>query len=209
LVNYFNYDYPDPGSDHPFGVTTEIAGCPWAPAHRLALVGLHAPTVAPAQVPARNLVFLVDVSGSMEDENKLPLVKSALRLLVPQLTAKDRVALVVYAGSSGLVLDATPGDRHEVILDALGRLEAGGSTNGAEGIQLAYDVATRHHIANGVNRVILCTDGDFNVGVSDEGSLTRLVEKEKERGVFLSVLGFGMGNLKDSMMEKLADRGDG
>ena len=209
LVNYFNYDYPDAGSEDPFGVTTEIAGCPWAPAHRLALVGLQAHTIAPAQVPPRNLVFLVDVSGSMRDENKLPLVKSTLQLLVPQLTERDRIALVVYAGSSGLVLDATPGDRHEVILDALSRLEAGGSTNGAEGIQLAYDVAARHHIPDGVNRVILCTDGDFNVGVSDEGSLTRLVEKEKERGVFLSVLGFGMGNLKDSMMEKLADRGDG
>jgi Ca-activated chloride channel family protein len=209
LVNYFNYEYPDAGTEHPFGVTTEIADCPWAPAHRLALVGLQARTIAPTQVPARNLVFLVDVSGSMEDENKLPLVKSALRLLVPQLTERDRIALVVYAGSSGLVLDATPGDRHEAVLDALDRLEAGGSTNGAEGIQLAYNVAARNRIDGGINRVILCTDGDFNVGVSDEGSLTRLVEKEKERGVFLSVLGFGMGNLKDSMMEKLADRGDG
>ena len=209
LVNYFNYDYPDAGSDHPFGVTTEIAGCPWAPAHRLALVGLHARTIAATQVPARNLVFLVDVSGSMTDENKLPLVKSTLRLLVPQLTERDRIALVVYAGSAGLVLDATPGDRHHVVLDALDRLEAGGSTAGGAGIQLAYDVAARNRIPDGLNRVILCTDGDFNVGVSDEGSLTRLVEKEKERGVFLSVLGFGMGNLKDSMMEKLADRGDG
>jgi Ca-activated chloride channel homolog len=209
LINYFNYDYPARESAHPFGVTTEIAGCPWAPAHRLALVGLQARTIAPAQVPARNLVFLVDVSGSMSDENKLPLVKSTLRLLVPQLTERDRIALVVYAGSAGLVLDATPGDKHAAVLDALDRLEAGGSTAGGAGIQLAYDVAARNRIEGGVNRVILCTDGDFNVGISDEGSLTRLVEKEKERGVFLSVLGFGMGNLKDSMMEKLADRGDG
>jgi Ca-activated chloride channel family protein len=209
LVNYFNYEYPEAAGEHAVGITSEIAGCPWAPAHRLALIGLQARTIAPSQVPPRNLVFLVDVSGSMDEENKLPLVKSALRVLVPQLTARDRIALVVYAGSSGLVLDATAGDRQEVILGALDRLEARGSTNGAEGIQLAYQVATRNAIPGGINRVILCTDGDFNVGISDEGSLTRLVEKEKQRGVSLSVLGFGMGNLKDSLMEKLADRGDG
>jgi Ca-activated chloride channel family protein len=209
LVNYFRYDYPAPSSEHPLGITTEIAGCPWAPSHRLALVGMRGRTVTAAATPPRNLVFLVDVSGSMADENKLPLVKSTLRVLIPQLTAGDRIALVVYAGSSGLVLDATPGDRHEVILDALSRLEAGGSTHGAEGIELAYEVAARNVVAGGINRVILCTDGDFNVGITDEGALTRLIETERARGVFLSVLGFGMGNLKDSTMEALADHGDG
>jgi Ca-activated chloride channel family protein len=209
LVNYFNYDYPDAGGDHPFGVTTEIAGCPWAPAHRLALVGLHARTITAAQVPARNLVFLVDVSGSMTDENKLPLVKSTLRL--PRAAAHGARPhrprrLRGLRGPRARRHARGPAPRRP---GRAGSPGSGGSTAGGAGIQLAYDVAVRNRIPDGVNRVILCTDGDFNVGVSDEGSLTRLVEQEKERGVFLSVLGFGMGNLKDSMMEKLADRGDG
>ena len=209
LINYFNYDYPQPVGDAPFSVTTEVAQCPWNSAHRLVHIGLQGRRLDRAQMPAANLVFLVDVSGSMEEPNKLPLVKSSLSMLAEQLTARDHVAIVVYAGNSGLVLPSTPGDRKGEILAALDGLEAGGSTNGGAGIQLAYKLAQENFIRGGINRVILATDGDFNVGVTSEGELVRLIEEKRQSGVFLSVLGFGTGNVKDATMEQLADKGNG
>jgi Ca-activated chloride channel family protein len=209
LINYFNYDYPQPVGDAPFSVTTEVAQCPWNSAHRLVHIGLQGRRLDRAQMPAANLVFLVDVSGSMEEPNKLPLVKSSLGMLAEQLTARDRVAIVVYAGNSGLVLPATSGDRKGEILAALNQLEAGGSTNGGAGIQLAYKIAQENFIKGGINRVILATDGDFNVGTTSEGELVRLIEEKRQSGVFLSVLGFGTGNVKDATMEQLADKGNG
>jgi Ca-activated chloride channel family protein len=210
LVNYFRYADPAPTGDDPVAARTEVGPCPWAPEHRLVRIGLRARGLPPGQPPPpRNLVFLVDVSGSMGVWNKLPLVKRALALLGDQLTERDRLSVVVYAGAAGLALPTTPGNDHGAVLRALERLEAGGSTNGGEGIELAYDVAARGFIPGGVNRVILATDGDFNVGVSSPGALERLIENKRERGIFLTVLGFGMGNLKDSTMEKLADRGNG
>lgn len=209
LVNYFPYRYAPPEDDAPFSVHAETAACPWAPSHRLLRIALKGREIDFQNRPASNLVFLLDVSGSMNEPNKLPLLKSALRLLVERLGENDRVAIVVYTGASGLALPATSGERQETILAALGALEAGGSTNGGAGIELAYQVARENFIKGGVNRVVLATDGDFNVGVSDQGSLSRLIEREAESGVFLSVLGFGSGNLKDSTMEQLADRGNG
>ena len=193
----------------PFSITTEVAGCPWAPDHRLVQIGLKGRTLADEDRPASNLVFLLDVSGSMNRPNKLPLLKRSMAMLVEQLSENDSVAIAVYAGASGLVLPPTNCHQKEVVLQALERLSAGGSTNGGAGIQLAYDLATQHFIPGGVNRVILCTDGDFNVGVTDQGSLVELIEAKASSGVFLSVLGFGMGNYKDSTLEKLADRGNG
>ncbi|HWB09475.1 MAG TPA: von Willebrand factor type A domain-containing protein [Pirellulales bacterium] len=209
LINYFTYHYAPPADDQPFAVHAEVAGCPWEPKHRLLRIALKGREIDLENRPASNLVFLIDVSGSMDDPAKLPLLKSALHMLVDKLGENDRVAMVVYAGSSGLVLPSTSGLYKETILAALDRLQAGGSTNGGSGIQLAYQVAREKFITGGTNRVILCTDGDFNVGVTDQGSLTRLIEEEAKSGVFLSVLGFGAGNLKDSTMEKLADRGNG
>ena len=190
-------------------MTTAIGACPWNTSHRLALIGIQARRIDASHMPPRNLVFLIDVSGSMFEPNKLPLVKASLAMLAPNLTDKDRVAIVVYAGNTGLVLPSTSGGDTPRILDALDRLEAGGSTNGGDGLSLAYKVAQEHFITGGVNRVILATDGDFNVGVTDQGSLLRLIEGKRKSGVALSVLGFGMGNLKDSTMEKLADAGNG
>ncbi|HUG54798.1 MAG TPA: VWA domain-containing protein [Vicinamibacteria bacterium] len=209
LVNYFRFDYPDPEGDLPFSVATSVSACPWKPEHKLVHIGLQARRVEDDQAPPRNLVFLLDVSGSMADRRKLPLLKSAMALLVDQLTEKDRVSIVVYAGASGLVLPPTPGDRKGEIRAALSQLQAGGSTAGGAGIQLAYAVARESFIEDGVNRVILATDGDFNVGVTSHGELSRLIEEKRKMGVSLSVLGFGMGNLKDSTMEMLADKGDG
>jgi len=209
LINYFSYDYPPPTGSAPFSVTAETADCPWNAEHRLVHIGLQGRRVAAEQMPPANLVFLVDVSGSMQPANRLPLVKSSLRMLTEQLSARDRVAIVVYAGTSGLALASTPGDRKSEIISAVERLEAGGSTNGGEGIQLAYRVAQENFIQGGTNRVLLATDGDFNVGVSSEADLVRLIEEKRRGGVFLSVLGYGRGNLKDSTMEKLADRGNG
>jgi Ca-activated chloride channel family protein len=210
LVNYFRYDDPPPAPDAPVTARTEVGPCPWAPEHRLLRIGLRARelprTAAP---PPRNLVFLVDVSGSMADWNKLPLVKRALGLLIEQVTERDRIAVVVYAGAAGVVLPPTAGNHREEIRGALERLEAGGSTNGAQGIERAYALARESFVAGGVNRVILATDGDFNVGVSSEGGLTRLIEANRDHGVYLTVLGFGMGNLKDATMEALADKGNG
>jgi len=209
LLNYFSYDYPEPADGKPFAVTTAIGDCPWNAAHRLALIGLQARRIDSTSTPPRNLVFLVDVSGSMETPEKLPLVKASLAMLARNLTSRDRIALVVYAGAAGVVLPSTQGGDSMAVLEALGRLEAGGSTNGAQGMTLAYNIARKSFIAGGVNRVILATDGDFNVGVTNQGDLIRLIEQNRDTGVSLSVLGFGMGNLKDSTMEKLADRGNG
>jgi Ca-activated chloride channel family protein len=209
MLNYFTYDYPAPRDQAPFSVTTEVGPCPWAEGHELVLIGLQGRRLAEGQLPPRNLVFLVDVSGSMNDPAKLPLVKAGLSMLADTLTARDRVSIVVYAGASGLVLPPTAGDHAGEIRAALSELEAGGSTAGGAGIVLAYEVAARNFVAGGVNRVILATDGDFNVGITSPGDLVRLIEEKRRSGVFLSVLGFGTGNLKDSTMEKLADSGNG
>jgi Ca-activated chloride channel family protein len=209
LVNYFPYDDAPPAGDEPFSVHVEVAGCPWNADHRLARIGLKGKPVDNDKRPPSNLVFLVDVSGSMDQPNKLPLVKAGLQMLVEHLGENDRVAIVVYAGASGLVLPSTPCFRKAEILSRLEQLQAGGSTNGGAGIQLAYDVANANFIKGGTNRVILATDGDFNVGLTNQGDLVKLIESKAKSGVFLSVLGFGMGNIKDSTLEKLADKGNG
>jgi Ca-activated chloride channel family protein len=209
LVNYFHFDYPQPRSDVPFSITTELAAAPWDPTHRVALIGLQGREVANTNIPPRNLVFLLDVSGSMAPADRLPLVRQAMRMLVDILRPQDRVAIVVYAGSSGLALPSTPGSQKETIHEAIARLEAGGSTNGGEGLRLAYKTARANFIQGGINRVILATDGDFNVGVTSQSDLLSLIENERKSGVFLSVLGVGTGNLKDSTMEMLADKGNG
>jgi Ca-activated chloride channel family protein len=209
MINYFRFDYPQPKGDAPFSITTELAVCPWNTKHKLALIGLQGREIPENEVSPRNLVFLIDVSGSMMPPDKLPLVRTAMRMLADVLTARDRVAIVVYAGASGLVLPSTPGDQKATIHRAIAELGAGGSTNGAAGIKLAYRTAREHFIKGGVNRVVLATDGDFNVGVTSQDELVRLIEEERASGVFLSVLGVGTGNLKDSMMETLADKGNG
>ena len=209
LVNYFSYDYPAPGGAHPLSITTEVGTAPWRPAHRLLRIGIHGRDIATAELPTSNLVFLIDVSGSMQPADKLPLLKSSLRLLVAQMRPADRVAIVVYAGHAGLALSPTSGENKSEILFAIDRLEAGGSTAGGAGLRLAYDVAREHFSREGNNRVILASDGDFNVGPSSDAEMIRLIEKERESGVFLSVLGFGTGNLQDSKMEQLANHGNG
>jgi Ca-activated chloride channel family protein len=209
LVNYFDYAYPRPENGEAFSTYAEVGACPWNPEHQLVHIGIAGKRIQEAQVSARNLVFLIDVSGSMMSPDKLPLLKEGMKLLVRNLRATDRVSVVVYAGSSGLVLPSTRGNQQANILDALDRLEAGGSTNGAEGIALAYREAQKNFIQGGINRVILATDGDFNVGVTSEGELTHLIEDKRKSGVFLTVLGFGSGNLQDSRMEQLADKGNG
>lgn len=209
MLNYFRYDDPPPVGAEPFSVTTEVASCPWAPEHRLLRIGLRGREIAQDNLPPRNLVFLLDVSGSMSSPDKLPLVKAGMKLLTETLRPEDRVGIVVYAGAAGLVLPMTPGDDRDAIIRAIDGLQPGGSTNGAEGIELAYALAEEGASPKTISRVILATDGDFNVGVTSEGELVRLIEKEREKGIFLTVLGFGTGNLKDSTMEKLADHGNG
>jgi Ca-activated chloride channel homolog len=209
LINYFDYDYPQPGNGDPFSVTLESGDCPWNKEHSLVLIGIKGKEMETTQIPPSNLVFLLDVSGSMEDENKLPLLKQAFKILVNNLRPVDRVAMVVYAGAAGVVLGSTPGNEKTRILSALDQLEAGGSTAGGEGINLAYRIAKQNYIPGGNNRVILATDGDFNIGASSDGEMTRLIEEKRKDGVFLTVLGFGMGNYKDSKMEKIADAGNG
>jgi Ca-activated chloride channel family protein len=209
LINYFKFDYGDTSYDAPFGVTTELAVCPWNSRHQLALIGLQARRLPAGKTPPRNLVFLLDVSGSMTSSDKLPLVKNAMKMLAETLTARDSVAIVTYAGSTGVALPATRGDRGGVIQDAITALNPGGSTNGGAGIQLAYQIAQERFVKGGINRVILATDGDFNVGVTNIDDLARLIEEKRATGVFLSVLGVGTGNLKDATMEKLADKGNG
>ena len=209
LVNYFPYTYPDRTGRHPFAVTTEVGPSPWAPEHRLVRIGLQARRFATRDLPPSNLVFLIDVSGSMQSWDKLPLVKQAFCALVKELRPQDRVAIVVYAGAAGLVLPSTSGADKGTILAAIDRLEAGGSTAGGAGIKLAYDVARENYFPEGNNRLILATDGDFNVGVSSDAEMIRLVEARREEGTFLTVLGFGTGNLKDTKMEQMADKGNG
>lgn len=209
MINYFNYDYEAPKGNDPFSVNTEISKAPWNTKHQLVHIGLQGKKIATKNLPASNLVFLIDVSGSMSSSNKLPLLKAGYKLLVQQLRAQDRVAIVVYAGAAGVVLPSTPGDRKEKIIDALDKLQAGGSTAGGAGINLAYKIAQQNFKKEGNNRIILATDGDFNVGASSNESMEDLIEKKREQGVFLTVLGLGMGNYKDSKMEILADKGNG
>lgn len=209
MVNYFEYDHQPPTGSDPVAVTTELSESPWNKGLQLLRIGLQARTIPADNLPPSNLVFLIDVSGSMESENKLPLVKASLNLLVDQLRPQDRVAIVVYAGAAGLVLPSTPGNQRQTIKNALEGLQAGGSTAGGEGIRLAYDVALNNFQKGGNNRVVLATDGDFNVGVSSDAELQRLIESKRQSGVFLSVLGFGMGNYKDNKLETLADKGAG
>ena len=210
FINYFDYHYPNPeDSAHPFSVTTELGECPWSKGSHLLHIGLRGKEIARDVQPPSNLVFLLDVSGSMNDPHKLPLLQDAFSTLVDQLSEQDRVGIVVYAGAAGVVLEPTEGSNKQAIVSAIRRLKAGGSTAGAQGIQLAYRLAERHFIPQGNNRVILATDGDFNVGVSSTSELIRLIEKKRDAGVFLTVLGFGTGNYKDHRMEQLADKGNG
>ncbi|MFK7905495.1 MAG: von Willebrand factor type A domain-containing protein [Chitinophagales bacterium] len=209
IVNYFNYDYPQPKGKRPFHVQHEIAPCPWNSKADLLMIGLQGENISFDQLPAANLVLLIDVSGSMQEENKLPLLKKSIRLLVKQLRPKDRISIVVYAGNSGLVLPPTSAANTSMIFEALENLKAGGSTAGGEGIQLAYKTAQKYFNPHINNRIILATDGDFNVGLDRDEDLVKLIEKKREGGVYLSVLGFGMGNYKDSMMEKISNAGNG
>lgn len=209
LINYFRYNYPQPTGDDPFSVNLEVSRAPWNPERELVRIGLKGRELPAEERAPANLVFLIDVSGSMDEPNKLPLLQRGLSALVENLSNEDRVAIVTYAGSSGLVLAPTEGVKKREILEAINNLRAGGSTHGSEGIRLAYETAREHFREDGNNRVILCTDGDFNVGVTNESELQKLIEKERESGVFLSVLGFGTGNLNDSTMELLANKGNG
>ncbi|WKN45508.1 vWA domain-containing protein [Tunicatimonas pelagia] len=209
MVNYFKYNYPQPKGDDPFSVNPELVECPWNPQHHLLKIGLQGKEIPTENLPASNLVFLIDVSGSMDYSNKLPLLKKAFRMLTDQLRPQDRVAMVVYAGAAGVVLESTPGNEKAKIKEALDRLQAGGSTAGGAGIQLAYDIAKKNFQDGGNNRIILATDGDFNIGESSNAAMERMIEKKREEGIFLTVLGFGMGNYKDSKMELLADKGNG
>ena len=209
MLNYFTYSYPDPAGPHPFSVTTEIAACPWTPANRLVRIGLKSKPIAARDLPPSNLTFLIDVSGSMESPERLPLVKRSFAMLVEQLRPQDTVAVTVYAGNAGLVLPPTPGSQKTTILDALERLEAGGSTAGGAGIRQAYATARQMYRADANNRVILATDGDFNVGVSSPEELIKLIESERGRGIYLTALGFGMGDMKDATLQSLANHGNG
>ena len=212
LINYFPYAYEPPSSDEsapPFAARMSLSECPWNPNHRLVRIGVKGQEIEPDQRPSSNLVFLIDVSGSMGRANKLPLLLEGMKMLVEQLNENDTVSIAVYAGSAGLVLEPTGGEQQQTIIDSLSRLKAGGSTNGGAGIKLAYKTALDNFIEGGVNRVILCTDGDFNVGVTGNDELVRLAEKNAKDGVFLSVLGFGMGNHNDLMLEKVSNKGNG
>lgn len=209
MINYFRYDYPDPEGPVPFSVYTELAACPWNSEHYLMHIGLKGKEIDKAELPSSNIVFLIDVSGSMDYPNKLPLLKSAFGMLVNELRPRDRVAIVVYAGAAGLVLESTPGNRKEKIMQAIDNLQAGGSTAGGQGLLLAYKTAEQNFIPGGNNRIILATDGDFNVGVSSNADMERLVEENRGKGIFITVLGFGMGNYKDDKMEIIADKGNG
>lgn len=209
LINYFPYDYPMPRRNKAFSITTELSACPWNPSHHLVLIGMKGKEMQEDRLPPSSLVFLLDVSGSMDHPQKLPLLVEAFKLLTHELQPGDQVSIVVYAGSAGLVLPPTRGNNKDAIFEALNRLRAGGSTAGGQGIILAYDTAEKNLVKNGNNRVILATDGDFNVGPSSDAEMVRLIEEKRKKGIFLTVLGFGMGNYKDSKMEKLADKGNG
>lgn len=209
MINYFRYEYPQPTGDHPFSINTEITAAPWNKEHKLVLIGLQGKKIPVDNLPASNLVFLIDVSGSMSGPERIGLVKASMKMLVDQLRQKDKVSIVVYAGAAGLVLSPTSGDNKTRIKEAIDNLEAGGSTAGGAGIKLAYKTANDQFIKGGNNRVILCTDGDFNVGESSDDAMERLIETERKSGVFLTVLGYGMGNYQDAKMQKLADKGNG
>jgi Ca-activated chloride channel family protein len=209
MINYFDYNYPQPVNGDPFTVNTEISDCPWAPEHKLVHIGLQGKEIPIDNLPSSNMVFLIDVSGSMDEPNKLPLVQASLNMLVDQLREKDKVAIVVYAGNAGLVLPSTNGLDKTRIREAINNLEAGGSTAGGEGIKLAYKIAKENFIKGGNNRIILATDGDFNVGITSDDELVNMIEEERKSGVYLSVLGYGMGNYKDNKMQQLADKGNG
>lgn len=209
MVNFFKYQYPQPKDEHPFSINTEYSDCPWNKNTKLVRIGLQGKILSTENLPASNLVFLIDVSGSMSDYNKLPLVKESLKVLVNQLRDEDRISIVVYAGAAGLVLPSTLGSQKQTIIDALDKLQSGGSTAGGAGIQLAYKTAMDNFIKGGNNRVILATDGDFNVGASSDSDMQTLIEEKRKSGVFLTCLGYGMGNYKDSKMETLADKGNG
>ena len=209
MINYFHYEYPQPKNNEPFSINTEISDAPWNKDHKLVLIGLQGKKIPTDNLPASNLVFLVDVSGSMNGPLRLPLVKASMKMLVDQLREQDKVSIVVYAGAAGLVLKPTGGDEKTTIKDAIDNLEAGGSTAGGAGIKLAYKTANEYFVKGGNNRVILCTDGDFNIGASSDDDMERLIEQERKSGVFLTVLGYGMGNYKDNKMQKLADKGNG
>ncbi|MCB0644270.1 MAG: von Willebrand factor type A domain-containing protein, partial [Phaeodactylibacter sp.] len=209
FINYFNYDYPAPEGQAPFSIHTEMTACPWQSEHRLVQIGLKGKDIPKEELPPSNLVFLLDVSGSMDAPNKLPLLKSAFKMLVNQLDNDDYVSIVVYAGASGVVLEPTSCDEKSKIINALDQLDAGGSTAGAEGLELAYKLAQEHFRPEANNRILLATDGDFNIGPSSDAQMQRLIESKRDAGIFLSVLGFGMGNYKDSKMEAIADNGNG
>jgi len=209
MINYFKYQYPQPKGNDPFSINTELSDCPWNHQNKLLLIGLQGKTIPTDKLPPSNLVFLIDVSGSMMDENKLPLVKASMKMLTDQLRENDRISIVVYAGRAGVALPATDGSDKIKIKTAIDALEAGGSTAGGEGIQMAYKIAQQNFMKEGNNRIILCTDGDFNVGVSSDDGLVRLVEQERNKGIYLTVLGYGMGNYKDNKMQQLADKGNG
>ena len=209
MINYFKYQYPQPKGKDPFSINTEISDCPWNSENKLLLIGLQGKTIPVENLPPSNLVFLIDVSGSMMGENRLPLVKASMKMLTDQLRESDRISIVVYAGQAGLVLPATSGSDKIKIKTAIDALQAGGSTAGGAGIQLAYATAMQNFMSKGNNRVILCTDGDFNVGASSDDEMVRLIEKERNKGIFLTVLGYGMGNYKDNKMQQLADKGNG
>ena len=209
MINYFTYNYPNPTGSDPFSIFTEVSACPWDKGHKLVHIGLQGKQLDYDNLKPSNLVFLVDSSGSMSASNKLPLLKKSLKLLLNELDDRDRIAIVAYAGSAGLVLPSTPATRKTEILNALDRLNAGGSTAGGAGIKLAYDVAKKNLIEDGNNRVILCTDGDFNVGASSSGDLVRMIEEKRKDDVFLTICGFGMGNYKDSRMEDISNAGNG
>lgn len=209
MINYFTYTYKAPKNGDPFSITTEMGPCPWNNKHKLVHIGLQGMKVETDSLPPSNLVFLLDVSGSMNSPNKLPLLKMAFKMLVKNLRKQDKVAITVYAGAAGLVLPSTSGDKRHEIISALEKLQAGGSTAGGAGIKLAYKTAKENFLPDGNNRVILATDGDFNVGASSDAELVRMIEEKRKEGIFLTVLGFGTGNYKDSKMEKLADKGNG
>ncbi len=209
MVNYFKYDYPQPTGEHPFSINTEVADCPWNDENKIVLIGLQGKSLNYNELKPCNLVFLIDCSGSMEDENKLPLLKKSLKLLVDQLSSKDRVAIVAYAGAAGLILKSTEATEKKKIINAFDDLKAGGSTAGGEGIALAYKVAKENLIASGNNRVILCTDGDFNVGVSSTSEMVRMMEGYRKEDIYLTICGFGMGNYKDGRMEQMSKAGSG
>lgn len=209
FINYFDYNYPDPTGEHPFEVVTEVANCPWNTKHQLVHIGLQGKKLDYSNLSATNLVFLIDASGSMSSANKLPLLKSSLKLLLNQLGKNDRIAIVAYAGAAGLVLPSTPATEKDTIIEALDNISSGGSTAGGAGIQLAYKIAKENLIADGNNRVILATDGDFNVGTSSSSELVRLIEEKRKDDIYLTICGFGMGNYKDGRMEQISNAGNG